>query len=222
MEYFKLLGNGPINPKAAALVPADMANRDPGSPANIAMQVLVDATGMRPITETSSTSTWTLSLPRQTPALQTGKPAHTAGSRLPPAIKPTIFLRASAMTANSTQDTETELFNCKYSFMGVPFSTNVSQSKAAIIGIPFDCGTHPTRIGSRQGPQSIREQSALVRPYQPPLADFNPLTRLNVVDCGDVDVTPGVIEESFDRIEAAITRVAQPERYRLPWAATAQ
>ncbi len=112
------------------------------------------------------------------------------------------------MTANSIQDTETELFNCKYSFMGVPFSTNVSQSKAAIIGIPFDCGTHPTRIGSRQGPQSIREQSALVRPYQPPLADFNPLTRLNVVDCGDVDVTPGVIEESFDRIEAAITRVA--------------
>lgn len=113
------------------------------------------------------------------------------------------------MTTKSTQETDTDLFKCPYSFMGVPFSTNVSQSKAAIIGIPFDCGTHPSRIGSRQGPQSIREQSALVRPYQPPLADFNPLTRLNVVDCGDVDVTPGVIHESFDRIEAAILRIAE-------------
>ena len=112
------------------------------------------------------------------------------------------------MTEDIAQEADTDLFNCPYSFMGVPFSTDVSHSKAAILGIPFDCGTHPSRIGSRQGPQSIREQSALVRPYQPPLADFNPLTRLNVVDCGDVDVTPGVIQESFDRIEAAILRVA--------------
>ena len=112
------------------------------------------------------------------------------------------------MTAKNIQETDSGLFNCRYSFMGVPFSKDVSQSKAAIVGIPFDCGTHPDRIGSRQGPQSIREQSALVRPYQPPLADFNPLERLNVVDCGDVDVTPGVIQESFDRIEAAISRVA--------------
>lgn len=43
VEYFKMLGNGPINPKASALVPADMAHRDPGSPANIAAQVPVDA-----------------------------------------------------------------------------------------------------------------------------------------------------------------------------------
>lgn len=113
------------------------------------------------------------------------------------------------MTAKNIQETDSGLFNCRYSFMGVPFSKDVSQSKAAIVGIPFDCGTHPNRIGSRQGPRSIREQSTLVRPYQPPLADFNPLERLNVVDCGDVDVTPGVIQESFDRIEAAISRVAK-------------
>lgn len=112
------------------------------------------------------------------------------------------------MSATPTPSAETELFRCPYSFMGVPFSTDVSQSKAAILGVPFDCGTHPTRIGSRQGPQAIREQSLLVRPYQPPLADFNPLTRLNVVDCGDVDVTSSVLQESFERIEAAALRVA--------------
>lgn len=43
VEYFKMLGNGPINPKASALVPDDLKHRDPGSPANIAMQVPVDA-----------------------------------------------------------------------------------------------------------------------------------------------------------------------------------
>ena len=46
-----------------------------------------------------------------------------------------------------------------------------------------------------------------MRPYQPPFADFNPLERLKVVDCGNVDVTPGVIEESFERIEAAVAGI---------------
>ena len=111
------------------------------------------------------------------------------------------------MTDKNARNSDTGLFNCPYSFMGVPFSNDLSDSRASIVGIPFDCGTHPSRIGSRYGPSAIREQSKLVRPYQPPLADFNPLTRLNVVDCGDVDVTASVMEESFDRIEAAITRV---------------
>ncbi len=46
-------------------------------------------------------------------------------------------------------------------FMGVPFATDLGTNKAAILGIPFDCGTHPTRIGARYGPHAIREQSAL-------------------------------------------------------------
>ncbi|MCP4330856.1 MAG: agmatinase [Alphaproteobacteria bacterium] len=91
--------------------------------------------------------------------------------------------------------------------MGVPFATDLGTNKAAILGIPFDCGTHPTRIGARYGPHAIREQSALVRPFQPPHADFNPLQTLNVVDCGNVDVTPSVIEQSYERIEAAVSRI---------------
>lgn len=101
-----------------------------------------------------------------------------------------------------------ELFKCPFTFMGVPYSHDLSRSKAAILGIPFDCGMHPSRIGARQGPNAIREQSSLVRPYQPPHADFNPLTRLNVVDCGNVRVIPSVIEESFARIEEAVGRIA--------------
>jgi len=88
-------------------------------------------------------------------------------------------------------------------FMNVPFSATPCGSLAAILGVPFDCGIHPMRIGARHGPAAIREQSLLVRPYQPPHAKFNPLELLKVVDCGDADVTSSVIEESFEEIELA-------------------
>ncbi|MEM7171865.1 MAG: arginase family protein [Pseudomonadota bacterium] len=92
--------------------------------------------------------------------------------------------------------------------MGIPFSSDFSRSKAVVMGIPYDSGTHPTRIGARYGPNAIREQSGLVRPYQPPRWDFNPLTRLNVVDCGNVDVVPSIIDLSYERIENALSMVA--------------
>ena len=93
-------------------------------------------------------------------------------------------------------------------FMGVAPSRDLSASRAAVLGIPFDCGSHPARLGARLGPAAIREQSALVRPYRPEAGDFNPLERLGLVDCGDVKVLPGNIEESFPRIEAAVAAIA--------------
>ncbi|MCP5151923.1 MAG: arginase family protein [Chromatiales bacterium] len=90
-------------------------------------------------------------------------------------------------------------------FMGVPFSRQPRGARAAILGIPFDCGLHPVRLGARMGPAAIREQSSLVRPYQPPLWDYNPLLELGVVDCGDVDVALGDILETYRRIEDAVT-----------------
>lgn len=100
-------------------------------------------------------------------------------------------------------------FRALPSFMNVPQSADPSGSLAAILGAPFDCGMHPTRIGSRQGPQAIREQSTLVRPYQPPHAPFSPLELLNVVDCGDADVNSSLIEESFEAIEEAAWHIHQ-------------
>lgn len=101
-----------------------------------------------------------------------------------------------------------ELFVPTQGFMGCPNRYQLSGSKLAILGLPFDCGSHPVRIGARQGPAAIREQSALVRPYQPPIADFNPLAALGVVDCGDAKVTPGRIEPSFEVMEAALRAIA--------------
>ena len=63
-------------------------------------------------------------------------------------------------------------------FMGLPNRYDLAGARLAVLGMPFDCGVHPTRIGSRLGPAAIREQSGLVRPYQPPIADFNPLEEI--------------------------------------------
>ena len=96
-------------------------------------------------------------------------------------------------------------------FMKVPLSRDLSHARAAILGIPFDCGLHPVRLGARTGPAAIREQSNLVRPFQPPLWDVNPLEELGVVDCGDVDVVLGDIIESYRRIEAAVWHIVNAD-----------
>lgn len=102
-----------------------------------------------------------------------------------------------------------DLFEAPFTFMGVPLSQELGRSRAAVLGIPFDCGTHPVRIGARQGPAAIREQSRLVRPYQPTHADFNPLAKLGVVDCGNVRVTPSHIETALEQIDKAVSRIVE-------------
>ena len=102
-----------------------------------------------------------------------------------------------------------DLFVSTSTFMGCPLSYDLGATKAAIIGIPFDCGAHPARVGSRLGPASIREQSILVRPYEPPDQDFNPIAELNCVDCGNVKVQPSFIGESYAAIEEAVGRIVQ-------------
>jgi agmatinase len=93
------------------------------------------------------------------------------------------------------------------SFMGAPASRDLAAAKAAILGIPFDCGFHPTRIGSRLGPQAIREHSLLVRPFEPPIRDFDPLARLGLVDYGNVRVRSSYVAEAFENIEAAVSEI---------------
>ena len=94
-------------------------------------------------------------------------------------------------------------------FMGVPASRDLADSQAAVLGIPFDCGFHPTRIGSRLGPQSIREHSGLVRRFEPPFRDYDPVARLGLVDCGDVTVRSGYVAEAYENIEAAVSEIVR-------------
>lgn len=91
-------------------------------------------------------------------------------------------------------------------WLGAPFGAPGRNCKAAIIGIPFDCGTHPDRIGSRMGPSSIRTMSTHLRRYDP-RNNIDVLDRLGLVDCGDVPVTASLIEESYAAIESALSQI---------------
>ena len=98
---------------------------------------------------------------------------------------------------------DAELFSLPLTFMGVPYGRPGSDSRAAIIGLPFDCGTHPFRVGARGGPDAVRWQSPLIRRFNPTHADFDPLTALGVVDCGNVRLVPGRIRDAFARYTTA-------------------
>lgn len=92
-------------------------------------------------------------------------------------------------------------------FMGLPAGLPQPGCRAAILGVPFDCGTHPFRVGARQGPLEVRRESRLIRRYHPSLADVDVLSLLGAVDAGDVALVPGRIDDAFVRIEAAAARI---------------
>jgi agmatinase len=94
-------------------------------------------------------------------------------------------------------------------FMGLPAGLPQPGCRAAILGVPFDCGTHPFRVGARQGPLEVRRQSRLIRRYHPSLADVDVLSLLGVVDAGDVALVPGRIDDAFIKIEAAAARIVE-------------
>jgi len=97
-------------------------------------------------------------------------------------------------------------FRPPLTWLGVPSGMPSGNCRAAVLGIPFDCGTHPYRIGARLGPASIREQSTNLRRYDP-RTNLDIVDRLALVDCGDVDVQPGEIDASFASIEAAVDAI---------------
>lgn len=89
-------------------------------------------------------------------------------------------------------------------FMGVPYATEIGAAHAAVLGIPFDVGIHAFRVGARQGPASIREQSRLMRHWNPEFADFQVAERLGLIDVGDVKLVPSKVHHAFAQIEAAV------------------
>lgn len=98
-------------------------------------------------------------------------------------------------------------------FMGLPQRRAAGQgaAQACVVGLPFDCGTHPFRIGARQGPDAIRAQSRLLRPVDifERAGVSNPVEFLRVVDMGNVACVPGDMAASAPRIEAGIAAVLE-------------
>ena len=78
-----------------------------------------------------------------------------------------------------------------------------------ILGAPFDWGT-TYRPGARFGPAAIRNADyGAMDGYRPHLlTGIDPFEVLGVVDIGDVNVTPGDLEQSIKRISDVVADVA--------------
>jgi agmatinase len=84
-------------------------------------------------------------------------------------------------------------------FMLLPHRRDLEGLDVAMLGIPYDGGTS-YRSGARYGPRHVRDQSSLIRPWNPVL-EVSPFEKLRVADYGDVDVVPISIEGTFAAIE---------------------
>lgn len=101
------------------------------------------------------------------------------------------------------------LFIPPLTFAKLPLSQDFSNADVAIVGLPFDCGSHPTRLGARLGPNAIREQSVLTLELIED-ASGDPLQILNVIDAGDVNFPGGglaSIKVFYERTERAIAQI---------------
>lgn len=89
-------------------------------------------------------------------------------------------------------------FSGPQTFMRLPAQEGPEGLDVSILGIPMDIGTS-WRSGTRFGPKQIREQSAMIRPYnlQTGAAPFD---SLNVGDIGDVPINTFSLEKSLSII----------------------
>jgi agmatinase len=87
-------------------------------------------------------------------------------------------------------------------FMRLPHTTDLDGVGFAAVGIPFDTATS-YRTGPRFGPEAIRSQSVLLRPYHPQ-HDVNIFDALSGIDYGDVPVSPGDVARTYGQIEEGL------------------
>ncbi len=85
------------------------------------------------------------------------------------------------------------------SFARLPEVDRVSDYDIALLGIPFDSGTS-YRPGARFGPMAIRQASRHLRPGHHVELDCSPFNEVQVVDAGDVPVTPFSIDTAMEQI----------------------
>ncbi len=100
-------------------------------------------------------------------------------------------------------------------FLGVPRAdladpATFAEAGAVVVGAPFDGGT-TNRPGARFGPLAMRTTDYLGQTgSRPHLAlGVDGLRALRVVDVGDVEMPPGDIEGSLQRLEQAVFEVAR-------------
>ncbi|MBT5772870.1 MAG: agmatinase [Dehalococcoidia bacterium] len=92
-------------------------------------------------------------------------------------------------------------------FARLPEPRDVESWDVSIVGVPFDAGTS-YRSGARFGPQAIRAGSRLLRSHHPALG-VAPFHDQQVVDAGDLAVSPYNIDDAIVQIEAGANELLE-------------
>lgn len=100
---------------------------------------------------------------------------------------------------------ESPRFSGVQTFMRLPHVQTLDDVDFIVAGIPFDTGC-TFNIGSRFGPQAIRQCSTIIKPYNP-ILDVNIFDYCSGVDYGDFNTVPGYIEETYTKVEEGLTPV---------------
>lgn len=90
-------------------------------------------------------------------------------------------------------------------FMRLPHVPRAEELDIALIGIPYDGGA-TYRSGPRFGPRHVRDQSAIIRPWNPVL-NIDPFEKWRIGDFGDLSINPLSIEDTFQRITEQLNDV---------------
>jgi agmatinase len=91
-------------------------------------------------------------------------------------------------------------------FARLPEIDRVSDYDVAILGLPFDSGTS-YRPGARFGPMGIRQASRHLRPGHHVELDCTPFGKIQVVDAGDVAITPFSIDSALSQISGHASEI---------------
>ena len=103
---------------------------------------------------------------------------------------------------------ESPRFSGIRTFMRLPhFESLEVGADVAIYGAPYDTGTS-FRAGARFGPAAIRDASMILKPYCP-LNEVNITDQLNMMDYGDVNIVPGYVDDSYQRITNFVKKICQ-------------
>jgi agmatinase len=97
------------------------------------------------------------------------------------------------------------------SFARLPEIDRVPDYQVAVLGVPFDNGTS-YRPGARFGPMAVRQASRHLRPGHHVELDCTPFSQIQVVDAGDVPVTPFSIDEAMAQIGAHASELLHGDR----------
>ncbi|MBI4234018.1 MAG: agmatinase [Chloroflexi bacterium] len=104
------------------------------------------------------------------------------------------------------------------SFFGAPLCQDLGTLSAdiAFIGVPFDQGT-VNRPGARFGPNAVRDtriygyvstlENTVAGGYFDIDADAELLRGVTMADCGDVNVVPADVQQTFERLTATVRKM---------------